>query len=168
MLTFLVQFGNAHLRDTPGNPLQSVEALVIGVCAGALLLQVLRLLVPRLRVALRSRFGRRRRRPEVANAERRARALMSELCPHGWRAQIALIEGSDDQLPVGPTGERSRVVLEWTEFEDESGRAAVSRRVWAPTIAEALEAMVADRRTDETLEQIERGALADGAPWQDL
>ena len=41
------------------------------------------------------------------------------------------------------------------------------RRVWAPTIGEALEAMVADRRTDETLEQIEQGAVADGALWPD-
>jgi hypothetical protein len=38
----------------------------------------------------------------------------------------------------------------------------------APTINEALDAMVADRRTDETLEQIEHGAAADGAWWPDL
>jgi hypothetical protein len=44
----------------------------------------------------------------------------------------------------------------------------VIRRVWAPTIGEALDAMVADRRTDETLEQIEQGAVADGALWPDL
>lgn len=42
------------------------------------------------------------------------------------------------------------------------------RRVWAPTIGEALDAMVADRRTDETLEEIEQGAAADGALWPDL
>lgn len=41
------------------------------------------------------------------------------------------------------------------------------RRVWAPTIGEALDAMVADRRTDETLQQIEQAAHADGALWPD-
>ena len=44
-------------------------------------------------------------------------------------------------------------------------RPAVMRRVWAGSVSEALEAMVADRRTDETLEQIERGAVADGVLW---
>ncbi len=56
--------------------------------------------------------------------------------------------------------EGSRVALDWAELEDESGEPAVLRRVWAPTIVEALEAMVADRQTDETLEQIEQGAAA--------
>ena len=56
------------------------------------------------------------------------------------------------------------MALDWTELR-EGSRPAVMRRVWALTVAEALEAMVADRRTDETLEQIERGAVADGALW---
>ena len=42
------------------------------------------------------------------------------------------------------------------------------RRVWADTVGEALEAMVIDRRTDETLEQIELRASDDGALWPDL
>jgi hypothetical protein len=93
---------------------------------------------------------------------------MSELCPQGWRAQITLF-GPADVLPAdAPEGERARVALDWAELEDGSGRVAVARRVWAPTIGEALEAMVADRRTDETLEQIERGAVAYGAPWPDI
>ncbi len=58
--------------------------------------------------------------------------------------------------------EGSRVALDWAELEDESGEPAVLRRVSAPTIVEALEAMVADRQTDETPEQIEQGATADG------
>jgi hypothetical protein len=90
----------------------------------------------------------------AAGAELRARTLMSELCPHGWRAQINLAEGSG-------------VALDWAELEDESGQPAVLRRVWAPTIVEALDAMVADRRTDETLEQIEQGATAEGTLWPD-
>jgi hypothetical protein len=50
---------------------------------------------------------------------------------------------------------------------DESKRVAAVRRVWAPTISEALDAMVADRRTDETLQNIEQAALADGVRWPD-
>ena len=92
---------------------------------------------------------------------------MSELCPHGWQAQITVF-GSDEDQPRTPNGERARVALDWTELQAPGAAPAVMRRVWAPTIAEALEAMVADRRTDETLEQIERGAVADGALWPDL
>ena len=108
---------------------------------------------------------RRRRTPEgVLSSELHSRAHMSELCPHGWRAQITLFhdperDGTDD-------GARpDRVRLEWTELRDESGAPAVMRELWAPTVGAALEAMVADRRTDETLEQIELGAVWDGAHW---
>jgi hypothetical protein len=59
------------------------------------------------------------------------------------------------------------VALDWAELQGQSGRPVVIRRVWATTIGEALEAMVADRRTDETLERIEQGAVADGALWPD-
>ena len=141
-------------------------ALVIGVAAIGV--EILGRIVPRVRSALRARRNKRRRVLAAANAERRARALMSELCPQGWRAQITLFEPGDSVPGDAPEGDRARVALDWAEFEDESGRVAVVRRVWAPTIAEALEAMVADRRTDETLEQIERGAVADGAPWPDM
>ena len=41
----------------------------------------------------------------------------------------------------------------------------VARRVWSPTIAEALASMVDDRRTDIALEQIEQAASADGDVW---
>jgi hypothetical protein len=163
----MVQFGGQRFHPGAVSLLDPVLMLVVGVCAGALGLLLLNLIVPRVRGALRRwRTGRRRARA-VAVAELRARALMSELCPHGWRAQITLFESSEEPDSDGPPGERSRVALDWVEIEGESGRAAVMRRVWAPTIAEALEAMVADRRTDETLEQIEQGAVADGAWWPD-
>lgn len=108
----------------------------------------------------------RRRRPgsevalrDAATLEGRLRATMSELCPHGWRAQITLF-GPEDELPPGaPTGSRSHVALDWAELEEHGEEAAIVRRVWAPTVAEAMEAMIADRRTDETLEQIERAAV---------
>jgi hypothetical protein len=59
------------------------------------------------------------------------------------------------------------VAVVWTEYEDESRRTGVVRRLHAPTIHEALEAMVADRRMDVTLQSIEQSALADGAFWPD-
>ncbi|MDQ6779449.1 MAG: hypothetical protein M3071_25195, partial [Actinomycetota bacterium] len=130
--------------------------------------EVLRSLMPRARRSLRARRAKQRRVVDAANAERRARALMSELCPHGWRAQITLF-GPGDAMPAeAPPGERARVALDWAELVADHDRVIIARRVWAPTIAEALEAMVADRRTDETLEQIEQSAVADGELWPDL
>jgi hypothetical protein len=119
--------------------------------------------MPRLRRRLLARRRQRQRLRALATAEARARALMSELCPHGWRAQITLFGPGDELPPDAPSGERARVALDWAELEDEHRRVAVVRRVWAASIGDALEAMVADRRTDETLEQIEQGAV-----WPDL
>jgi hypothetical protein len=84
---------------------------------------------------------------------------MSELCPHGWRAQVILFGPEDEPPPDAPPGRRSRVALDWAELESDGGDPVVVRRVWAPTVAEAMEAMIADRRTDETLEQIERAVM---------
>lgn len=104
----------------------------------------------------RWRAARRRARIGAELAEARARAQMSELCPHGWRAQITLYADGEEPPPDAPADERSRVALDWSELEPDGRGVAVSRRVWAGSIAAALEAMVADRRTDETLERIER------------
>jgi hypothetical protein len=165
---FFVQYYVGHYHG-PNLTLASFGLLALILCVGALGVELLGLLVPRCKRAIRARRHERRRRLAAANVERRTRALMSELCPQGWRAQITLL-GPGDEVPPGLCdGEPVRVALDWAELEDESGRPAVIRRVWAPTIAEALEAMLADRRTDETLEQIERGAAADGgAPWPDI
>jgi hypothetical protein len=116
---------------------------------------------------VRRRRARRRRKQlrEAASAEHRASALMSELCPHGWRAQVTLFGSEEERLHAGADHRGDVVALDWAEYEDASGRVAVERRVWAPTIVQALDAMVADRRTDETLEEIERGAVGDGGSW---
>ncbi len=137
------------------------------LCVGAVLAPLLGVAASGTRGRLRSWRARRRRLHAAATAEDAARAMMSELCPHGWRAQITLFADADadDHRPLTPDGRRAQVALDWTELRDESGRPAVMRRVWAGTVAEALQAMVADRRTDETLERIERGAVADGALW---
>ena len=131
------------------------------VCLGAVAVPLLGLAVSGTRGLVRAGRARRRRVRAAASAEMRARAMMSELCPHGWRATITMVSGP------GEDGGRRRVALDWTEVQDASGRPAVMRRVWAATIGEALDAMVADRRTDETLEQIEQGAVADGVLWPD-
>ena len=48
-----------------------------------------------------------------------------------------------------------------------SGHVAVARRVWAPTIGEALQTMVEDRRTDIALEQIEQAVADEDDAWWD-
>jgi hypothetical protein len=133
-------------------------ALVAPVVVAAVVAGLAALVVPLLGVAVagsghRIRIWRRRR--SAACAERRARAMMSEMCPAGWRARITL------------QGEVSaaRVAVEWAELSADGEQPVVSRRVWGETIDEALDAMVADRRTDLTLEWIERDAVAHGAHW---
>jgi hypothetical protein len=167
VLLFMVQFGGARAHSGRGSLLEPLGLLLLVVCVGAIGVPVIGAFVSRTRGELRSRVRKRRRMRAAANAEVRARALMSELCPHGWHAQVTLFGVNEEPPPGAPSHERAPVALDWTELEDESGRPAVMRRVWAPTIGEALDAMVADRRTDETLEQIEHGAAADGALWPD-
>jgi hypothetical protein len=108
-----------------------------------------------------------RRRDKLVVREQQARAQMEELCPTGWTARVTLY-GRDAPLPDdAPTSGEQLVCVEWTEFEPNSaGRneAAVSRRMWSRTIAGALRGMVADRRLDYELEQIERIAAEEGDP----
>ena len=99
---------------------------------------------------------RRDRRPKPVADQWQALGVMRELCPHGWQAQITLY-GSDALVPEdAPPSRVPLVALEWTQFAEESVQVAVARRVWAPTIGEALQTMVEGRRTDITLEQIEQ------------
>jgi hypothetical protein len=168
VLTYLVQFGGARFH--PGHVSLLAPLALVGfvICVGAVVVPLLGIVVSGGRSALRSWRGRRRRLHAAASAEMRARAMMSELCPHGWRAQITMCSGDDEETPKTADGRPARVVLDWMELRDHGGQPAVVRRVWAGTIGEALEGMVADRRTDETLEQIEQGAVANGALWPDL
>jgi hypothetical protein len=166
VLALAVQFGGARFHPGTVNLLAPLALIGFVVCVGAVSIPLLGVVVSTSRSAWRARRGRRRRLRDMAVAEQRARAMMGELCPHGWRAQITLLADADpdDHRPLTSDGRRAQVALDWTELR-EGRRPAVMRRVWAVTVAEALEAMVADRRTDETLEEIERGAVADGALW---
>ncbi len=142
--------------------------MVIGVFStvGTVALVMLSRLATRSRRVLRARRVRRRTLHGAAVAESRARAMMSELCPFGWRATITVCspDGCDGR---DPEAEGDEVVLDWAELGPLGGRPNVVRRVRAATIAAALESMVGDRRTDETLEQIEQRASYDGAAWPD-
>jgi hypothetical protein len=168
VLTYLVQFGGARFHPGHVNLLAPLALVGFVVCLGAVFVPLLGIAVSGTRGRLRSWRGRRRRLHAAANAELRARAMMSELCPHGWRAQMTMFAGDDEETPRTADGRPARVALDWMELRDHGDQPAVVRRVWAATIGEALEAMVADRRTDETLEQIEQGAVANGALWPDL
>ena len=112
-------------------------------------------------VFLHLRRASRRRKP--ISDQWQALAVMGELCPHGWQAQITLYGWGAPVPDDAPPARVPQVGLEWTEYEEEHGRVAVARRVWAPTIGQALQTMVEDRRTDLTLEQIETSA-EDGLP----
>jgi hypothetical protein len=168
VLTYLVAIGVDRFHPGEVSLFAPFILIAFVVCVGAVAVPLLGVIVSSSRAAVRSWRGRSRRLHAAAHAEMRARAMMSELCPHGWRAQITLYAAGETSDDGTPAQGRARVALDWTELQDESGQPAVMRRVWAPTIGEALDAMVADRRTDETLEQIEQGAVADGARWPDL
>ncbi|MEO8967555.1 MAG: hypothetical protein ABI355_08085 [Solirubrobacteraceae bacterium] len=164
MLVFMIQWGGDRYHPGPFSLLDPLWLLGVGVLAAVLFVPLLERFVPRARQRVRARRRRRRTLQAAATAELRSRAVMSELCPHGWRAKITLFEHPDpDGFADQPRPDR--VQLEWTELRDASGAPAVMRELWAPSVGAALEAMVADRRTDETLEQIELGAVWDGARW---
>jgi hypothetical protein len=112
-------------------------------------------------------LSRRDRRPRRASDQWQALAVMGELCPHGCEAQITM-RGWGAPVPADAPASRVPLVeLEWRQFDEDSGRVVVARRVWAPTIGEALQAMVEDRQTDITLEEIEQAASEDGDGWRD-
>jgi hypothetical protein len=137
-----VQGGTAHPPRTQDTLL--VIALILGLtlCAGLIVLHMRR---------------RRRLRGPVED-QWSALAVMGELCPYGWQAQITLYGWGAPVPSDAPPSRVPLVELEWKQFDESSGQVAVARRTWAATIPEALEAMVEDRQTDLTLEQIEQAA----------
>jgi hypothetical protein len=163
VLALWVQFTDRPYHAERANLIAPIAMILCGAVVGLLLIPAVR--ITRRRVLLSFRGWRlRRRRRSLAAAELQARAIMGELCPHGWSCQITVYEGpppADEEPPPG------RIALDWVELLREAGRPAVTRRVWAASVAEALEAMVADRRTDLALEQIERRAALEGIDWPD-
>jgi hypothetical protein len=111
-------------------------------------------------VAIGIYLRRRQRHPKPVADQWQALAVMGELCPHGWQAQITLYGWGAPIPPDAPPSRVPLIELEWTQY-DEPGHIAIARRVWAPTISQALQAMIEDRQTDITLEQIEQAANND-------
>ena len=105
------------------------------------------------------------RRGQPVGDQWQALAVMGELCAHGWQAQITLYGWGAPIPEDAPPSRTPLVELEWKQFEEDSQTIAVARRVWAPTIGEALQSMVRDRQTDITFEQIEQGAAEQGETW---
>ena len=143
-----VQGGNAH---APGHE-TLVVLLVIAALVGATTLIWMHL-------------RRRSRQPKPVVDQWSALAVMGELCPHGWQAQITLYGWGAPVPADAPPSRVPLVELEWKQFDEEFGHVVIARRVWAPTIGGALQTMVEDRRTDLTLEQIEQAATEDGDTW---
>jgi hypothetical protein len=126
-----------------------------------LLIAALGLVAVLLAIYLRRRY----RRPKQVRDQWQALAVMGELCPHGWQAQITLRGWGAPVPDDAPAARVPPVELEWQQFEEGSGRVVVARKVWAPTIGDALQTMVDDRHTDLALEQIEQAAAEDGDIW---
>jgi len=139
-----------HLPALPGDTITIALLIVAMLAACALIVFYLR---------------RNSRRAKPVADQWQALAVMGELCPHGWQAQITLYGWGAPVPEDAPPSRVPLVELEWKQFAEESGQIAVARRVWAPTIVEALQSMVEDRRTDIALEQIEQAAAEDGDPW---
>ncbi len=110
---------------------------------------------------------RRGRRPRQVGDQWQALAVMGELCPHGWQAQLTLYGWGAPVPDDAPPSRAPLVELEWKQFDEETGHVVVARRVWAPTIEQALQSMVEDRQTDFTLEQIEQAAFDQNLWWDD-
>jgi hypothetical protein len=113
--------------------------------------------------ALAVRHARRREHRQRRMSDQwQALSVMGELCPAGWQARVT-VYGCGAPLPDdAPADARAApltpVELEWKQFDGQSGTIAVARRLWAPSIGSALQAMAGDRRTDLVLEQIEQAA----------
>jgi hypothetical protein len=108
---------------------------------------------------------RRQRRPKPVTDQWQALAVMGELCAHGWQAHITLRGWGAPVPDDAPASRVPLVELEWKQFDEEPGRVVAARRVWAPTIGQALQTMVDDRRTDMTFEQIEQAVADEDDVW---
>jgi hypothetical protein len=142
---------------SPSHPLTQDTLLV------ALLIAALALIG----VAILLYLRRHPRRRKPVTDQWSALAVMGELCPHGWQAQVTVYGWGAPVPDDAPPSRTPLVELEWKQFDEEPGRVVVARRVWAPTIDEALQAMVEDRQTDLSLEQIEQSVAEEDVWWND-
>jgi hypothetical protein len=93
-------------------------------------------------------------------------AVMGELCPRGWQAQITLY-GDGAPVPLdAPPARAPLVELEWQQFDGEPRQVIAARHAWARTIGGALQMMVDDRSTDLDLEQLEHAGGEERGLWE--
>src|ERR1700687_4807407 len=94
------------------------------------------------------RYLRRRdRQPKHVTDQWQTLAVMGELCPDGWQAQIT-VYGDGAPVPLdAPPARAPLVELEWQQFDGEHQHVTASRRAWARTIGGALQMMGDDRGT---------------------
>jgi hypothetical protein len=167
VLALAVQFGIGD-HPTRGSLLPAFGMIFAAAFLGGVLLLTLERIVPRIRRAVRRRMIMRRQLLAMASSELRSRMQMDELCPYGWQAEITVFSSASHLPDEAPNPEKVRVALDWAPLGFDGNPENVTvRRIWSETINLALETMVADRITDETLQQIELRALADGAEWPD-
>jgi len=153
----IAALGGLVLANDPGHlPALPADTIVIALLIAAMTIACVLIFV---------HLRRRNRRIKPVTDQWQALAVMGELCPHGWQAHITLYGWGAPVPEHAPPSRVPLVELEWKQFDEDSGRVAVARRVWAPTIGEALQSMVEDRRTDIALEQIEQAAAEDGDVW---
>lgn len=146
-----VQGGGPH---PPGAP----DALIVLLLIAAMIVTA----------ALACLYLRRRRREPPVEDHWRALAMMGELCPHGWQAQLTLYGWGAPVPSDAPPSRTPLVEVEWKLFDDAGGgRVAVARRAWARSIPQALQMILEDRRTDVTLEQIEQAGGGEDV-WSEM
>src|SRR5271155_4188590 len=87
---------------------------------------------------------RRHKRPKPVGDQWQALAVMGELCPHGWQAEITLYGWGAPVPADAPPARTPLVELEWKQFDEEPGRVVVARRGWGPTIGSARSTMGED------------------------
>jgi hypothetical protein len=159
VIAFAVQFGEGD-KHPPADLLYPVLTLVAAAIIGGLLVKLAERVVPAARRAIRSQ----KRLRAAAAVELRARAMMDELCPEGWQAQILMFSSANELPDDAPDPSRTRILIEWEQL----GQPSLTRQIWARDIKQALESMVAERITDDTLQQIEQRALLEGTIWPDI
>jgi len=135
------QAGNSPATDTPLVLLLLAALLAVGVVLWVL-------------------HSRRNRRPRKVEDEWRARALMGELCPHGWQVQITLFGWHGPAPADAPSARAPLVELDWRHY-DETGAAAGGGRCWAPSVAAGLKIMVDSRWEELEREALERSVTAE-------
>lgn len=94
------------------------------------------------------RVRRRDRRRKRVRDNWQALSVMGERCPAGWQARITVYGGGAPMPHDAPAWRVRPVELEWRRFDAACPAPAETRRLWAPSIGAALQAMAEERQAD--------------------